>query len=220
MCSYINNVFRLFRKHYVENWPKYLGAALLAFVMPLAFAYIFDDATAAITASSRLITVYIAYVIYISIRELRNRYTYILATTLPVTAAERYGFIMLNSTVVLYAWYLVCHIATVELSLALFTVDEEFVWALNEEHLLASFSYIMVLICDHAVLLAVHLVPTKRLIINYFAALLAVVAYEWIVSKFVDVADRESFRLWLNIIITIVSWTWCYTLVRKYQYKG
>ena len=73
MSSYISSLFILFRKHYTENWHKYLGAALMAIVMPLVFAYITDDATAAVTSGSRLILVFIAYVIYISIRELRAR---------------------------------------------------------------------------------------------------------------------------------------------------
>ena len=122
MGDYINNVFRLFLKHYAENWPKYIGAALLAFVMPVTFACITDDATTAVTVGSRLIVVYMAYVLYLSIKELRGRYTYIMASTLPVTSAERYGFILLNSTVVLVAWYAVCLLTSVKLSIALFNV--------------------------------------------------------------------------------------------------
>lgn len=220
MGGYINNVLSLFCKHYVENWPKYLGAALLAFVMPIVFAYMSDEATAAVTAGSRLIIVYFAYVIYISIRELRNRYTYIMATTLPVTTAERYGFILLNSTVVLFAWYVVCLIVAVKLSLPLFPMNEDFMWVLEKEHLLANINYIIGLIGTHAGLLMVNLVPTKRLIVNYFVALLIVVAYQWMLSKYVDVVDRESFKLWSNIVVTLVSWTVGYFLVRKYQYKG
>ena len=220
MGDYINNVFRLFLKHYVENWPKYLGAALLAFVMPVTFACITDDATTAVTVGSRLMVVYMAYVLYLSIKELRGRYTYIMASTLPVTSAERYGFILLNSTVVLVAWYAVCLLTSVKLSIALFYVAEDFAWVLEREHLLMNFNYIVGVVGTHAGLLIVNLVSAKRLATNYFIALVAVVAYQWMLSKYVDVVDRECFKMWTNIVVTLVSWTMGYFLVRKYQYKG
>lgn len=220
MSSYISSLFILFRKHYTENWHKYLGAALMAIVMPLVFAYITDDATAAVTSGSRLILVFIAYVIYISIRELRARYTYIMATSLPVTAAERYGFILLNSTVVLLVWYTVCMLVAVKLALMLIPVNEDFAWVLQQKHLVANFNYIMGVAGTHAGLFVVNLVPTKRLIVNYFVAFVAVVAYQWLLSEYVDAVDRECFKLWSNIVVTIVLWTAGYFLVRKYQYKG
>ena len=143
-----------------------------------------------------------------------------MATSLPVTAAERYGFILLNSTVVLLVWYTVCMLVAVKLALMLIPVNEDFAWVLQQKHLVANFNYIMGVAGTHAGLFVVNLVPTKRLIVNYFVAFVAVVAYQWLLSEYVDAVDRECFKLWSNIVVTIVLWTAGYFLVRKYQYKG
>lgn len=219
MDVYLKNVFRLFTKHYVENWSKYLGAALVVFAVPLLFAYLSDNAVMSITMGLVIWVACMAYVLHVSWHELRSRYTYIMSSVLPVSAAERYGFIVLNSTVVLAIWYLIIHFITVKLSMALFPIDEDFMWAI-EDNFLTNSNSIVGLIGTHAVLLVVNLNYSKRLIVNYFYALLAIMAYQWMLSTYVDVADRECFKLWSNIVVALVSWTAGYFLVRKYQYKG
>ena len=44
MATYINSLFSLMRKHYAENWLKYLGVLLATFAVSLLFAYLSDEA--------------------------------------------------------------------------------------------------------------------------------------------------------------------------------
>lgn len=219
MGDYINNVFKLFRKHYTENYTKYIALVLAIFFVPLMFSYFDRSATVAVSIGSALLMFSIGYVLYLTVGSMRSRYTFIMDNTLPVSAAERYAFIMLNSTVVLLAVFVLCYLASVKLSMAMFPITEEFVWV-GDALFLANYKSMIGMMGTHAVLLAVTLLPSRRIVTRYIVALLLLAVYQTLLSIYVDAVDREGVKLISNIVITIISWVGCYFLVRNYQCKG
>lgn len=220
MATYINSLFSLMRKHYAENWLNYLGVLLATFAVPLLFAYLSDEAYVVVALGAFVWRLALVYVVYLTTKELRSRYKHIMATTLPVSAAERYGFIMVNTIVVSLVIYFVCYLFSIHIAKQMLPISEESAWMLNGGIWFTNLASIVGVFNTQAILLAINLVPSRRLVVNYLVAFALFLAYHFLFLESLDVAIRGGFTFWTNIVVTLLLWVGCYMLVRKYCYKG
>ena len=220
MATYINSLFSLMRKHYAENWLKYLGVLLATFAVSLLFAYLSDEAYVVVALGAFVWRLALVYVVYLTTKELRSRYKHIMATTLPVSAAERYGFIMVNTIVVSLVIYFVCYLFSIHIAKQMLPISEESAWMLNGGIWFTNLASIVGVFNTQAIMLAINLVPSRRLVVNYLVAFALFLAYHFLFLESLDVAIRGGFTFWTNIVVTLLLWVGCYMLVRKYCYKG
>ena len=220
MATYINSLFSLMRKHYAENWLKYLGVLLATFAVPLLFAYLSDEAYVVVALGAFVWRLALVYVVYLTTKELRSRYKHIMATTLPVSAAERYGFIMANTIVVSLVIYFVCYLFSIHIAKQMLPISEETAWMLNGGIWFTNLASIVGVFNTQAIMLAINLVPSRRLVVNYLVAFALFLAYHFLFLESLDVTIRGGFTFWTNIVVTLLLWVGCYMLVRKYCYKG
>lgn len=220
MATYINSLFSLMRKHYAENWLKYLGVLLVTFAVPLLFAYLSDEAYVVVALGAFVWRLALVYVVYLTTKELRSRYKHIMATTLPVSVAERYGFIMVNTIAVSLVIYFVCYLLSIHIAKQMLPISEETAWMLNGGIWFTNLASIVGVFNTQAIILAINLVPSRRLVVNYLVAFALFLAYHFLFLESLDVAIRGGFTFWTNIVVTLLLWVGCYMLVRKYCYKG
>lgn len=219
MRDYIINLFNLFRKHYVEHTKFYSLLALQIFAVPLLLAILSRSAVNAVTISMALVSLTMLLVVHISVKGMRSRYTFVLDNTLPVSLGVRYGFIMLNSTVVALVGFLVFYLPSLWLSCRLFPINEDFEWVLNSAFFNNHTAFVNILDI-HALILIVNILVRKRLFVGYALAALAMAAVSFYVRKNVDFEYRDAVMMWIYIVTIVASWIGSYFLLRKFQYKG
>ena len=218
MMSYIKYLFNLFRKHYVEHTKFYSLLALQIFAVPLLLAILSRSAVNAVTISMALVSLTMLLVVHISVKGMRGRYTF-LDNTLPVSLGVRYGFIMLNSTVVALVGFLVFYLPSLWLSCRLFPINEDFEWVLNSAFFNNRAAFINILDI-HALILIVNILVRKRPFVGYALAALAMMAVSYLVRKYIELEYRDMVMMVVYIVTIAVSWIGCYFLLRKFQYKG
>ena len=219
MMSYMKDLFNLFRKHYVENVKFYSLLALQIFGVPLLLAVLSRSAVNAVTISLSLICLSMLLVVHFSVKDMRSRYTYMLANTLPVSLGVRYGFILLNSTVVLLVGFVALYLPSLGLSCWLFPIGESFEWVLDTAFF-HNYTVFVNVLATHALILIVNVLVRKRPIVGYVLAALAMAAVSFYVRKNVDFEYRDAVMMWIYIVTIVASWIGCYFLLRKFQYKG
>ena len=219
MMSYIKYLFNLFRKHYVEHTKFYSLLALQIFAVPLLLAILSRSAVNAVTISMALVSLTMLLVVHISVKGMRGRYTFVLDNTLPVSLGVRYGFIMLNSTVVALVGFLVFYLPSLWLSCRLFPINEDFEWVLNSAFFNNRAAFINILDI-HALILIVNILVRKRPFVGYALAALAMMAVSYLVRKYIELEYRDMVMMVVYIVTIAVSWIGCYFLLRKFQYKG
>ena len=189
-------------------------------VVRLLFAYLSDVAYVVVALGAFVWRLALVYVVYLTTKELRSRYKHIMATTLPVSAAERYGFIMANTIVVSLVIYFVCYLFSIHIAKQMLQISEETVWMLNGGIWFTNLASIVGVFNTQAIMLAINLVPSRCLVVNYLVAFALFLAYHFLFLESLDVAIRGGFTFWTNIVVTLLLWVGCYMLVRKYCYKG
>ena len=219
MMSYIKDLFNLFRKHYVEHTRFYSLLVLQIFAVPLLLAILSRSAVNAVTISMALVSLTMLLVVHISVKGMRSRYTFVLDNTLPVSLGVRYGFIMLNSTVVALVGFLVFYLPSLWLSCRLFPINEDFEWVLNIAFFNNHTAFVNILDI-HALILIVNILVRKRPFVGYALAALAMMAVSYLVRKYIELEYRDTVMMVVYIVTIAVSWIGCYFLLRKFQYKG
>ena len=219
MMSYINDLLKLFRKHYAENVRFYSLLALQIFAVPLLLAILSKSAVNAATIAMALVSLTMLLVVHISVKGLRSRYTFVVENTLPVSTAVRYGFILLNSTVVALLGFMVLYFPSLLLSCWLFPIDDGFEWVLDCVFLYNYQAFINIL-GIHALVLVVNILVRKRPLLGYALAALAMALVSHIVMTNVDIEYRDMVMMIVNIVIIATSWIGSYFLLRKFQYKS
>jgi hypothetical protein len=219
MMSYLNDLFNLFRKHYAENVKFYLLLALQVFGVPLLLATLSRSAVNAVTISMALMCLVMLLVVHRSVKNLRSRYTYAIENTLPVSVGVRYGFIMLNSTVVTLLGFLALYLPSLALSCWMFPIDESFEWVL-ENAFFSNYRALVNILSIHALILVVNILVRKRPLLGYALAALFMLIVSSVVTSFVEIEYRDAAMMCIYIAIIVTSWVGCYFLLRKFQYKS
>ena len=219
MRSYITDLFSLFRKHYVEHARFYSLLALQIFAVPLLFTVLTRSAVTAVTLSMALVSLTMLLTVHISVKDMRSRYTYMIENTLPVRSGVRYGFILLNSTVVVLAGFLVLYLPSLWLSCWLFPIDESFQWVLDSAFFNNRAAFINIL-GIHALILIVNVLVRKRPLVGYVLAALAMMAVSYLVRKYIELEYRDMVMMWIYIVTIATSWIGSYFLLRKFQFKS
>lgn len=219
MIDYIKYLLNLFRKHYVENAKFYSLLALQIFAVPLLLAILSRSAVNAVTISMALVCFVMLLVVHISIKGLRSRYTFVLDNTLPVSIGVRYGFILINSTVVALLGFVVLYLPSLWLSCWLFPIDDSFRWVIENVFIYNGQAFINVL-SIHALILVVNVLVRKRPLVGYSLAALAMALVSHFVRANVAMENRDTAMMIVYLIIIASSWIGSYFLLRKFQYKG
>ena len=217
--SYIKDMFNLFRKHYAENVKFYLLLALQAFGVPLLLATLSRSAVNAVTISMSLLCLVMLLTVHISIKNMRSRYTYAIENTLPVSVGVRYGFIMLNTTVVTLLGFLIFYLPSLALSCWMFPIDESFEWVLQNAFF-SNYRALVNIFSIHALILVVNVLVRKRPLLGYALAALFMLAVSALVTSSVPLDKRDAVMMCINFAIIAISWIGCYFLLRKFQYKS
>ena len=219
MTGYIKDLLNLFRKHYVENAKFYSLLALQIFAVPLLLATLSRSAVNAVTISMALVCLAMLLVVHISIKGLRSRYTFVLDNTLPVSTGVRYGFILINSTVVALLGFVVFYLPSLWLSCWLFPIDDSFRWVIENVFIYNGQAFINVL-SIHALILVVNVLVRKRPLVGYGLAALAMALVSHFVRTNVAMESRDTVMMSIYVVTIIASWVSSYFLLRKFQYKG
>lgn len=217
--NYLNDLFNLFRKHYAENLRFYLLLALQVFGVPLVLAILSRSAVNAVTISMSLLCLVMLLTVHISVKNMRSRYTYAIENTLPVSVGVRYGFIMLNSTVVMLLGFSIFYLPSLALSCWMFPIDESFEWVLQNAFF-SNYRALVNIFSIHALILVVNVLVRKRPLLGYALAALFMLAVSALVTSSVPLDKRDAVMMCINITIIAISWIGCYFLLRKFQYKS
>lgn len=219
MRGYLIDLFNLFRKHYAENVKFYSLLALQIFAVPLLLATLSRSAVNAVTVSMALASLSVLLTVHFSVKGLRSRYTFVIENTLPVSTGVRYGFILINSTIVVLLGFAVLYLPSLWLSCKLFPIDESFEWVLDNV-LLFNFQTLVNILSIHALILVVNILVRKRPLVGYACAALFMLAVSHFVRTHVAVESRDAAMMIVNFVIIASSWIGSYFLLRKFQYKG
>ena len=208
-------ILRLFVKHYVENRNGYLAAMLGSFGLPMLIALLSESSESAISLFLTVAIFDIFYVMYLSTRALRQRHSFVMAGTLPVSVAERYLFIMLNTTVVLALWLAVLYAAVVVIATNLYPPLFPYVGDLIFKN---HYLYIG-LLSTHGVALLINLFARRRILWPYLVAAAATMVAQYFISEYSPMGAVEDVKMWVNICVAIVAWTVGYFMLRYRQLK-
>lgn len=218
MRDYINQLLQLFKKHYIERKNTYISLMLALFGIPLLFAFMSKNSVTVATLYVTMILVSMAVVLHVSTVELRNRHSYIMAHTLPVSTAVNYGFILLNSVVVAFVMVAICYFPALAIAKAIYPPAPEFDWAYDV--FFSSGRTYLGILATHGVLLIVNLIGKKRIFLTYLVALLLAMAVQFMISEYIAVEWRENAKLIGNILLIFVAWIGGYFILRNYQIRS
>ncbi|MBQ8493210.1 MAG: hypothetical protein IJ464_02880 [Alistipes sp.] len=213
----IRKIYRYAVKHYTECRNSYLALLVGMFGLPLLMAFLTRSVVGAAAMASSVALFATLYVLYLSTVRMRSKRTFQIDNTLPISAAERYIFIMLNSIVVVGLFVVVVYGASLVLAEMLFPLPPELDFTYRQ--FLGNGYIIVGLMATHAVLLIVNLTARERVLISYLAAVGLVVVGQFIVGRYVPEAMRADFKLWANVVIVIVGWVSGYFILRSREIK-
>lgn len=211
----------LLRKHYAENMNKYRAMAIGVFGLPLLMTLMSHASESSVSMFSTVAMFSIFYVVHLSIAELRQREKLSLSNTLPVSNAERYAFILLNTTLVLAVWFTVVYGASLWVATTLYPP----VFSQLVELTLGNHYVYVGFVGTHAIALLINLAARRRIILPYLAALVVVVAVQYLISKYVpdgvNMSDalRLDVRMWCNVVAAVVAWPLGYVMLKRRQIK-
>lgn len=210
-----NAVLRLFVKHYTENRNKYLMLLLGTFALPVLMTLITKTSETGISMCLTVALFDIFYVAMLSTGDLRRRQSLVVANTLPVSVAERYAFILLNTTVVLAAWFVAVYAAAVSVSISIYKpIFPYFETLIFKNHYL----YIG-LLGTQGVALLISLAIRRRVFLPYVLAAIITIFVQYLISKYASPADVQDVKMWVNIAVTAVAWVAGYFMLRYRQLK-
>lgn len=218
MNGYFNNVAKLFVKHYAENRISYLMLLLGTFAVPILMALLTRNSFAAVSIGMTVLVFDTAYVLSLMTRDLRRQSAVILETTLPVSVGERYGFILLNSTLVVVLGFFIAYMPALAISTAVYPLDSDIAWT-GELGAYLNLRTISSQVCTHAILLLIFLSRRSKMVINGVIAILLVVCVQYLFNEYVDVEWRGVTKMGINILVAVVAWVCGYFMLKRYQFK-
>lgn len=208
-------VLRLFVKHYTENRNRYLMLLLGSFALPILMTLITKASETGISLCITVALFDIFYVATLSTRDLRLRQSFVTANTLPVSVAERYAFILLNTTVVFAAWFMALYAAVVAVCTSIYAPIFPYI-----ETLIFKNHYLYIgLLGTQGVALLICLAMRRRRLWPYVTAAIITIAVQYLISKCAAPADVQEVKMWVNIAVAAVSWVAGYFMLRYRQLK-
>lgn len=218
MNGYFNNVAKLFVKHYAENRISYLMLLLGTFAVPILMALLTRNSFAAVSIGMTVLVFDTAYVLSLMTRDLRRQSAVILETTLPVSVGERYGFILLNSTLITVLGFFIAYMPALAISTAVYPLGSDIAWT-GELGAYLNLRTISSQACTHAILLLIFLSRRSKMVIKGVIALLLVVCVQYLFNEYVDVEWRGVTKMGINILVAVVAWVCGYFMLKRYQFK-
>ena len=207
------NIERLLVK-YGMNFVNGLGTTLL-------LAFISRAAVTALTVGSTVALTAILFSLYISFKSINDKGSAIVGLTLPVSLAERYCFILLNTTVVLAVWVVAVYSLSAFIAMKLLPfggegyIDAEMMMTLIYKN---KYLYIGFL-GTHAVMLLINVIRCKSVVMPYVMAMVAVAVAQLVIVEFSPADMVQDVKMWCNIALAAVAWPLGYYLLRKREIK-
>ena len=217
MSGYINNVVRYAIRHYCSNRNSYYAMMLGTFGVPLLFGYASQSAVTAAMLGGAIALFDLLFVLHLSTVGMRSKSSFILENTLPLSVAERYTFIMLNSMVVATLLFALCFIPAVAIMKTLLPpiASEEFLFS----DLVGDLRLSVGTLATHAILLVVNLTARMRVVMNYLAALGLMFLGQLLMEYYIAAEHIVEAKMWINAIIAIVGWVSGYFILRYKDIK-
>lgn len=216
-----NRVWWLFLKSYTEYRRHYAALLLWSFGFPLLLALISRAAVTALSVGSTVALTAILFSLYISFKSINDKGSAIVGLTLPVSLAERYCFILLNTTVVLAVWVAAVYSLSAFIAMQLLPfggegyIDAEMMMTLIYKN---KYLYIGFL-GTHAVMLLINVIRRKSVVMPYVVAMVAVAAAQLVIVELSPVDMVQDVKMWCNIALAAVAWPLGYYLLRKREIK-
>ncbi len=213
-------VAALFAKHYAENYPKYLAVYGITVAVPMLFGFITrsGEVTHGMLVSMLILDIFVG--MHLTMNPLRDHRRAVIDNMLPVTAAERYAFILLNTTFGLVIWFVAASLLTISVIDAIYPPVLSF-----GRHMLQNESVWLSLLGTHAVALMINAVARRRLVMTYIAAFVLMLTVQFLMVRILGTwndrgaspYDLITVKKWSNVLLTIVSWTGSYFILRRKQ---
>lgn len=216
-----NRVWWLFLKSYTEYRRHYAALVLWSFGFPLLLAFISRAAVTALSVGSTVALAAILFSLYISFKSINDKGSAIVGITLPVSLAERYCFILLNTTVVLAVWVAAVYSLSAFIAMQLLPfggegyIDAEMMMTLIYKN---KYLYIGFL-GTHAVMLLINVIRRKSVVMPYVVAMVAVAAAQLVIVELSPADMVQDVKMWCNIALAAVAWPLGYYLLRKREIK-
>lgn len=216
-----NRVWWLFLKSYTEYRRHYAALVLWSFGFPLLLAFISRAAVTALSVGSTVALATILFSLYISFKNINDKGSAIVGLTLPVSLAERYCFILLNTTVVLAVWVAAVYSLSAFIAMQLLPfggegyIDAEMMMTLIYKN---KYLYIGFL-GTHAGMLLINVIRRKSVVMPYVVAMVAVAAAQLVIVELSPADMVQDMKMWCNIALAAVAWPLGYYLLRKREIK-
>lgn len=217
MGDYINNVLRYSIKHYSYNRYSYYALILATFGVPLLFGYASHSVATAAMMAGAILLFDMLFTLHLSTRDMRSKSTFVMENTLPLSSAERYTFIMVNSMVMATLLFAICFIPAVAILMQIYPPLATEAFDIGD--LFVDYRPIVELLAIHAVLLIVNITARARVVMNYIIALCLMTIGELLIEKFIPSEHINEAEMWINAIIAIVCWVLGYFLLRYREIK-
>ncbi len=214
---HVNNIYRYAVKHYAEHRNKYLALMLGMFGLPLLLSYMSKGVESSGVMATFVLLFALLYVNYLSTYAMRTRRAFVVENTLPITAAERYVFVLANSTVVAVTLFVVSYVPSFLIAEWLFPPAMD-VNAIILEAVVDS-SYLMGIFALQSVILVASLIMRKRVVLSYCLLAVLVIGCEFVVDAYVPYELRDTFRLWSNVALIVACWVSGYFILRSREIK-
>lgn len=216
-----NRVWWLFFKSYTEYRRHYAALVLWSFGFPLLLAFISRAAVTALSVGSTVAFTAILFSLYISFKSINDKGSAIVGLTLPVSLAERYCFILLNTTVVLAVWVAAVYSLSAFIAMQLLPfggegyIDAEMMMTLIYKN---KYLYIGFL-GTHAGMLLINVIRRKSVVMPYVVAMVVVAVAQLVIVEFSPADMVQDVKMWCNIALAAVAWPLGYYLLRKREIK-
>ena len=216
-----NRVWWLFLKSYTEYRRHYAALVLWSFGFPLLLAFISRAAVTALSVGSTVALAAILFSLYISFKSINDKGSAIVGLTLPVSLAERYCFILLNTTVVLAVWVAAVYSLSAFIAMQLLPfggegyIDAEMMMTLIYKN---KYLYIGFL-GTHAGMLLINVIRRKSVVMPYVVAMVVVAVAQLVIVEFSPADMVQDVKMWCNIALAAVAWPLGYYLLRKREIK-
>lgn len=217
MCGHIKKIANYALRHYSCNRYIYYALMLGTFGVPLLYGYASHSAVSAAMLAASVALFDLLFVLYLSTFGLRSKPTFVVENTLPISVAERYTFIMLNSTVVAILLFVVCFIPAMAIMKAIFPPVEAEEFMLSE--LVGDLRLSLGTLATHAILLVVNLTARMRVIMNYLVAIGLIFIGKFLIQTFVPHEYIVEVRTCINVLVIIVGWVLGYFILRYKDIK-
>lgn len=204
----------LFVKHYAENIRKYAVMYGVAVAVPILFAILTrrSEVSHAMLLSMLVIEVFV--IMHISMNELRDRRSALIANTLPVSVTERYVFIFINTTVVYLACFALLGFAVKA------AVDAAYAPMIDFSSLFLRDDHIWASLCGtHAVAMLINAVARRRLITVYVAALVIMLVIQFVIVRVAgyEMGESEDLKAYFNMVSAPLFWIGSFVLLVRKQ---